>query len=1191
MSETPAPLPPSRRRSRHVRRLQWLGLLAVLLLGLGVGLYLVLTSNAVLKALVLPRVGAALNAQVTAGTIALRPLSEVRMTQLEITPAHGPRLLRAAQITVRYHLFSLLRGRYILPEIHLEHPELNIQVTREGRSNLDPLLAPPTATAPTQAPPLELDLGVLHLRGGRLIYCREDAAGGRQCSSVTNLELRLTGLKNGATARLKLEALAAQANTHPDGATDALHARFQAEAAVRLSQRLTLEQIEASLQARVTEAAGRLAQADKLAATLALNLTTEELRQCQLRFERDGQALGEVRLSGPLQLARNEGRINFQITSVGRDALAFLGAPLGLDFGRTALSGSGFVDLRQRGQRITANLGLEARQFSITQAGRTTPALDLQFELRGNADLETQTAYLERINCTARTGGRDLFSLASQRAINLAWRRDEPRAAAPATVKLRLSDLRLSDWQAWLPTNLLGGVVSAHATLTSALDGRNLTLDLTNTVRQLALAAGGQTLQDLGVDLTSRILLRDYRMLSLEQLELTGREGDVTLVRGQASAAVDLTELSGSSQLSLEGELPVILARHPVPSLDFTKGRLRLNALLQWARARTAVSVTALLGELVGRAGNYRLDGYSAEFELSGDLAGDKLTLHRLGLSTREGTRSGGTGDITGQVDAATQTAQFTLNLSGLNLVALRPILAGLPGNLEVTALTLNAQGQLVHDAQTRPTEQPGELAAFQAVLSSLAEGRGETTFRLTGEVPHLELTHRARATTNAFKGLAIHLDATRRGPQFTLATNWVQLPATTRAATNRLTLTGRLDLRPTNSTPSALRLHAPVLDVTPLVDLAALWESTAPPQHAPEPETEPPPVELPLRQFNTDWQVDRLYLRELVFKDWTARVALRDGRLDLHPCTLRVEDAPVSVSVKLDLTRPGYAYDLGVEAFAVRLGPWVESFAPAYSGQIQGDLHAQLRLTGAGVTGSNLQRHLRGRATLNTTNLNFQIVTPRTRKILTALAAALRLEALANSPLTLLSAQLEIADGLVILRPFTAGSDAFWATADGIIRMAPVLTNSPIDLPVQIALREDLARQIKLAQLTPSGRSNFLTLPPLVKITGTLGAPETQIDKLRLTALLAGSLGGALGGTAGDAVQGVGSLLQGNVGAAVDTLGQLLPGRKTPAPTNAPSSTNAPTTTATNAPPASPNNPPPRSGVLDLLDGLRKRN
>lgn len=1189
MSADSKPVKPLPRRSRAAARLKWLGLVGVVLLALGVGGYWVLTSNAALKALVLPRVSAALNARVNVETIALRPLSEVRLTGLEITPAEGPRLLRAAEVRVRYHLWSLLRGRYVLPEIRLDRPELDLRVTRDGRSNLDALLARPASPGPAATAPPEVDLGTLDLRAGSLSYCVEDPAGGRQCSTVTNLDLHLTGLKNAASARVKLNALFAQVNTHPDGTRDVLRAGLQGESTVGLDRKLEPEQVEADLRATVTEATGALALASNLTATLALSLNPEELRQGRLRFERDGQSLGEARLSGPLQLARREGRIGFQITSIGRAALALLGAPLGLDFGDTTLSGSGFVDLRQRGQRLITTANLEARQFSIKQAGRATPVLDLQFELRGNADLQEQTAYLERLSLSARTAGREWLSLASQRAINLAWSRAEPRAAAPATIHLALRDLSLPEWQAWLPTNLLAGVVNLEATLTSAQDGRQLTLDFTNSVRGLKVAAGAQTIPDLATEATGRLTLREYRQLSLDQLDLDARAGADPLARLRASAALDLVELGGNAQLNVESELPLLLARHPVPELEFSKGRLRVSGLVNWTRTRTAASLTAFLSDLAGRAGAYRLDGYSAEMELSGDLAGDKLTLRRLGLSAREGTRSGGAGELSGVLDAATQTAQLLLNVSGLNQVALRPFLAGLPAGVEIAALTLNATGELRHDARTRPSGPPGRPEAFLAVLQSLAEGRGETSLRVAGTVPTLVLTNRTRNRTGALNGLAVQLDTTRQGHEYTLGTNWLELPATTRVATNRLQFTGALDLAPTNPAPGTFRLRASALDLTPVLDFAAFWEGEKT-EPGPGPESEPPPVTLPLRQLSAELQVDTVHLRTLTLRDWTARAELKDGRVRLAPCTLRVEDAPVSATLTLDLTRPGYVYEFGVDAARVHLGPVVDAFAPEYAGRIQGDLFAKVQLNGAGVTGPNLQRHLRGTAALHTTNLNFQVVTPRAKKLLTTLATALRLEALANSPLTLLSARLDIGEGLVNIRPFIAASDAFWATAEGVVRLVPVLTNSPIELPVQLALREDLARQIMLAQLTPSTRTNFLNLPPLVKITGTLGAPETEIDKLRLAALLAGSVGGALGGRAGDALQGVGGLLQGDVQSAVGALGNLLPGAKPLAPTNTPPTTNVPP--STNAPAARTTNAPPtRPGVLDLLEGLRKRN
>lgn len=1187
---------PAPRRPRASRRLKWAGLILAGLVVLLAALYLALTSSAVLKAVVLPRVGNALNAQVTAGDIRLRPLSELRLKQLVVTPTNGPTLLRAAEVTVRYDLFHLIRGRFILPEISLDRPEVNVQVAGDGRSNLDPLLGQTSAPSRRRATgPWEVDIGTVNIRGGSAVYCQRDAAGGSQCSTVTNLDLSLSGLKNGGSARLSLSAQVSQANTHPGAATDSATARLNGDATIAMSRVFRLQQLDANLRAEVTSAAGGLSLAEKLTASLALGLTAEEIRQCTLRFQRESQSLGEVRLSGPFNPERGEGRISFQITSVGRAALALAGAPWGLEFGDTALSGSGFVDMAERGRRYTAGANLDASRFSVKQAGRVTPVMDLQFELRGNADLQEQTAYLERLSLGAKVQGRDLISLATQRAVNLAWGRGEPRAAAPATALLAVNDLRLEDWQSWLGTNMLAGTVNLHAAITSAQDGRNLSADFTNSVQGLTVNAGGRTYTNLGADFTGRLTVGDYRLVGLERGQLTCREDGVTLVTAQLASSVDLQENSGNVQVNAEGGLPVILARHPVPNLAFTRGSLRLSSLLNWGRNRSAATVTAFVGDVAGQVGGYRLEGYSAEFELSGELAHDKLVLRRLGLSAREGTRSGGTGDVVGLVDGAAQTAQFTLNVSGLNQLALRPFLAGTLGDVDVASLTLSANGELRHDARARPPGDPASPEAFQAVFASLAEGRGETRLRLDGSLTNLVLVNRQSARTCEPLGLALQLETTRRGDRYELGTNVVQFPPTQRAA-NRVTLAGALDLSPTNAVPGALAVRSPGLDLTPWLGLAELFEAGAPaasPAPAGAPEQEPPAVELPLRELTVDLKVDNLFVRELAMQDWVAKVVVDDGKISLAPCLLRLQEAPVSASLKLDLTRPGYVFDVGLEAAAVPLGPLVDALAPDYAGQVRGELFAKLLLSGAGITGPSLQKNLRGQVLLNTTNLNFQIVTPRTRKLLTALATALRLEALATSPLTFLTAQMDIGDGQVAVRSFQAVSDAFLATADGVIRLAPVLTNSPIDLPVQIALREDLTRQLRLVNLAPAARSNYFALPQFVKIRGTLGSPETEIDKLRLTASLAGSVGGAIGGTTGTALQGVGNLLQGNVESAVGTLGNLVQGRKPGAATNAPPAggTNAPAATSIHAPPPARTNTPPKPNVLDLLDTLRKKN
>ena len=1314
-------------RRTFFERYKWLVAFLLLLVGLVLTAYFVLTSSAVLKALVLPRVGAALNARVTADHIGLSPFSHVRIQNLQIATSGSQPVVQIHEVTVRYGLFSILRGKYVIPEITLDRPSINLEVAADGRSNFDPLMGngtPEESRGASTTP--ELDLGTFVLRGGTVVYRLNDAAGTSQSSTVTNLEVTLTGLKNTGAAKLVLSGLLLQTNRGASNRLDELSARLKADLGFSLDAKLMPSQLAGSVDTEVQAATGNLSPAAGLSGRLAIDLTATELRTLTLRFQRESTALGEIRSYGPLDLSRREGRLTFQITSVGRAALALVGAPMGVDFGETAISGSGFLDLAGRGTRYTANVSLDAKEFAVRHAGGSTPALDLRFELRGNVDLEAKTGYLERLLLSGKLAGRELFTIATERALNVAWNREAPRTAAPALIGIAVNDLQLTDWRSLIGTNVLDGVVSLDAQITSDKDGRNTAVtfasfpefstssfknpvDLIARLREpvdplsvflrehlsaalhtgytnyaqarnpqaqvdalrplvqtlahdfnklsekgsiyeagrfekttlrpvtrkllaedpkgeallrlnrllledaypqhvarsiqvfgLTVAAGTNVQRNLDLVLSGTVGITDFSVLTLERAQATCREAGVPLFLAQASATYSTEVGSGNVEANVSGDLPTLLARHPVPDIDVQRGSFRLSSLLNWNRASYSASLSALVGDVSGTFGGYRLDGYSSQFDLSGELMGERLILRRLGLTAREGTRSSGTAEIVGQVNSDIQTAQFTLNVSGLNQFALRPFLPTSFGGVDLAGITINSRGDFRYDARTRPSSPPGSLDSFQQLFESMARGQGDTSFDLAAGVTNLVLRQRASARTSLPLGFDLHLGGTRQGEVYAVATNTLRLTPTP-LAQNLLTWSGRFDLSPTNPTPSTLSARSDGLDLVSLVDLyTAFTSSTNVPAAAPPtspapvtPEVEPPPVHLPIRQFTGDLSISNIFAREIIIKDWVARAVVDQDRITVAPFSLRIHDAPVSAGLKLDLTQPGYVYEVSLDAADVKLRPFVNSLAPAYLDQARGDIYAKVRLSGAGITGPSLQRNLSGEASLNLTNLTVQIITPRTRKLLTTLATALRIDDLANSPLTLVAAQMQIGGGSIAIRPFTAASAAFFATAEGAIQLLPVLTNSTVNLPVQLALRQDLARQVKLTNLQPAANTNFLTLPPLVKIGGTVGSPEAEIDKVRLTALLAGSLGGAIGGTTGNAIQGVGSLLQGDTGAAANALGNLLQGRK-PAATNAAparAATNAPAAGATNAPAPPTTNAPARSGVLNLLDALQKKN
>jgi hypothetical protein len=89
--------------------------------------------------------------------------------------------------------------------------------------------------------------------------------------------------------------------------------------------------------------------------------------------------------------------------------------------------------------------------------------------------------------------------------------------------------------------------------------------------------------------------------------------------------------------------------------------------------------------------------------------------------------------------------------------------------------------------------------------------------------------------------------------------------------------------------------------------------------------------------------------------------------------------------------------------------------------------------------------------------------MSPRARQILTPIAIALWVPEITDSPLRAINAQVDLGAGKIDVKHFTVLSDAFRADSRGAIPIAEVLTNSPVNLPVDFSLRRSLAKRSNL--------------------------------------------------------------------------------------------------------------------------------
>src|SRR5690242_5520704 len=100
-SSTDAGTPP---RRRWLRWLLWLATGVVVLV---VAVYFIATSSAFFKAVILPKVSAALQADVSVSDAAISPFSSVVLQDLKVTPKGGEPVFAAKSISAKYSLVAI----------------------------------------------------------------------------------------------------------------------------------------------------------------------------------------------------------------------------------------------------------------------------------------------------------------------------------------------------------------------------------------------------------------------------------------------------------------------------------------------------------------------------------------------------------------------------------------------------------------------------------------------------------------------------------------------------------------------------------------------------------------------------------------------------------------------------------------------------------------------------------------------------------------------------------------------------------------------------------------------------------------------------------------------------------------------------------------------------------------------------
>jgi hypothetical protein len=1154
------------RRSR--RWLRWIGIIFGALIVLLVVAYFVGTSEWALKSIILPKVSTSMNAQVTVDGASISPFSSVDLRGLKVHTTGKEPLFAAQEVRAHYSLMDIIKGNINVSSVELKTPVVNLITFADGTSNLDPLTKsskeekekkPHEPKEKKSEKPPQVNLQNLTVTDLQLRKIDERKDGTRQTIALNMPVFTLNNIGNDKEGKLVLSSVVNFDQGLKSASNGVITAKLGGEFNIALDSVLKPKTAKGKTQVDVTEAKGAFAQAAGLGVTLNTDLTPTQLNDVSLRIAQNGKSLGALAASGPFSAETMEGKLNVVLSQIDRQVLNLAGAAMGIDFNQTAISSTNTIELAQKGRVINVNGQLLVGNFSVTQKGQTTPALDVRTGYAVTYDQTNKTALVQSFTLNGTQNNAEFLrgTLAKPMLLELG---KASGAVDESAFDLVVTNFNLPDWRTFIGTNvnLASGRLGLTLNLLSQQAGKKLSLNLATQMRDLSAAFGSNRIDNADIGFTTKGTVQDFSAVNLESYRAELARGGQTALTASGALQYNTKSQDADVQANLETSLPQVASLVSVPGLNVSAGTVKFAGRIVQKnttpqQTNNPVLDRAVTGKLdlenfTGAFQSNRFDRFLTALILDVAMRGDDVTIRKCSGALRQSDQAGGGIEVTGNYNLATKSGEINAQLLDLNQNTLKSFLAAALGEKQLESIAINSK----------------------------------TTAKLGGadDIAVKTELHVANLVVNDPSGqipktpLAVDLNADVSMANQVIDLRGVQLALTkTERAPNSLNIAGRIDQSKSNAWTGNLKINSDGLDVTTYYDLFAKKQTNAtqtakssspkaqsPPKET-KPEAEPPPVNLPFTQFTEELNIAKFFLHDIAISNLVSKTTIENGRVNVNPFSLSLNGAPVNLTALINLAVAGYEYNVDANLNGVPVEPLVNTFAPEKRGQMKGDLFVVSRIKGAGVTGKNLQKNLAGDLGLSLTNANIQVTQyKRLQKILAPIALALRIPQLSESPLNWVDARAIIGNGTVTLPSVTAESSVFRAGLAGTVSIAEVLTNSVLNkLPVDIALRKNIA---DVARLTPPGTpadAQFVPLPKFVSVAGTVGDPKTEIDKIAVTRLLAGTVGNYVGGDAGKILRGVGNLGSGTStnATSTNTTGNLIQGLGTllqrPPKTNAP--------------------------------------
>jgi hypothetical protein len=786
----------------------------------------------------------------------------------------------------------------------------------------------------------------------------------------------------------------------------------------------------------------------------------------------------------------------------------------------------------------------------LSRTNQSTPALDLRADYNVSVDKTAQSALLKTLNVSGTQDGRSLLKGELTSPMTIAWG-NQTNAVGDSAFTLAVTKLNLRDWKIFLGDMVSAGTNDLNLKVLSQQSGKRVTFDLTNQISNLEANAGGQRITQTTVSLGAHGQATDLKQFNLSNYSLDIAKSNHVALSVSGSGTYDTASANADLQVAVRTSLPRLLTLIAQTNMVVSAGTAELNAHVTQKGETQSVTGTLSLTNFTGNFSGSDFTDFGTTVALDVNKTPTQIEIRKATGALVENRKPGGSFDISGNYSLANTPSQVNVKFSGMNENGLRPFLAPMLAGKKLVTVALDG------------------------TASAQRSANGDSAIKADLQVTNLVVndpSHQVPVTPLAAK---LQVDASLANQIADVRQLQLTLTPTQRAK-NQFQLQGRVDMSKTNGMQGNLTLFSDGLDLTSYYDLFENTNKTATTiATAQKPQGSPvasaPAVQtattnqLPFRNFTLDAKVAQFYLREIAATNFQATVKIDGGHVVLKPFQLTLNGSQMRATADVDMSVPGYQYAITFNATNVPFAPLWNTFNPTEKGQVGGTLSAHMDIAGIGFEGEALQKSLKGTFDIGTTNLNLDVSKIRSPILRNIVAVVAKVPDIANnpleagkdlatgiasqtvgkltgslsddvskSPIEIITARGSAKDGKVAVDQAVVRSAVFEADINnGSVTLAPVLTNSTINLPISIWMSLPIVQRFPiLASSSATTNAGYVKIPDFYVEKGTMGNPKPSINAVAfgkdvIQRFVPGLGGGSTNGSGG-LLQGVGNLLQG---------------------------------------------------------------